>query len=250
MICIGKTFIVGHQYNLLEDYAKQFPRKHQPKGFLDNFIYLLVGLDHDPVGLSEISKIPIDVPCLAADNIEHHSSLLTFTAWYYLAKHPELVKYKPFDISTSQTHLAILEYDAQILEPYAFQVGFMDCIEGKQIVSFSPFPTDHRLFLGQTPGLKAVLRDHHHIDERALESIIGEHKYWGATTNYMMPYSFLQGFVDWYMPMVPDMLKYTNHPHFHERAVSIYAWLNGYEIVFTPPYTVKHQQLNSHQYSI
>jgi hypothetical protein len=74
-------------------------------------------------------------------------------------------------------------------------------------------------------------------------------KYWLPTTNLIMPKQFLTEFVNWYMEFVPNIIKFKDHPHYHERAINVYAPNYGFkrEVIENG---IEHLQMNSHEFCL
>jgi hypothetical protein len=183
--------------------------------------FILVGNKVDiPMGLdtSEII-IPLTLP----NNIEKHKTLLTFTAWYALAKN-RLVK---------TPNVGIFEYDT-IFNSDPYEINF------KPGTIYGALKRDlpEWLFLDCIPFFKNLLKPMQ-LD------IANTLKYWSATSNLIMPDYFLSEFTEWYMQFIPKILENANHPHFHERAINVFAANYGYHIEILP--YLEHIMCNSHK---
>jgi len=150
-------------------------------------------------------------------NIENIPSLLTFTAWYLIAKN---------NICKTE-FVGIFEYDVKFNKPGAIELDY------NTIYGINKRPLPDSMFLKSLPLLNSLMQ----FDERKI-------KYWNSTSNFIMPMEFLKKFVDWYMELVPQILHEHNHPHYHERAVNIFAANNGYNNETIEG--IEHLQLNSH----
>ena len=152
------------------------------------------------------------------NNIELHKSLLTFTAWYLLAKN---------DICRTD-YIGIYEYDVKFLsDPNEIELN------KNTIYGFNKRELPDHLYLDGLPNLKRIMKDE-----------LTPQTYWNATSNFIMHKDFLIKFVDWYMKFVPEILEYRNHSHFHERAINIFASKHKYKNKFVP--LLEHFQLCSH----
>jgi hypothetical protein len=151
------------------------------------------------------------------NNIEQYPSLLSFTAWYLIAKN-NLCKTE---------FVGIFEYDVKF-SPINYIKLSADTIYG---INRRNLPDS--MFLEVLPELKELI----HFDESKIS-------YWNCTSNFIMPMKFLKGFVDWYMTFIPGILKIDKHSHFHERAINIYAANNGYKNETIEG--IEHLELNSH----
>lgn len=156
-------------------------------------------------------------------NIEHYPSLLTFTAWYLLAKN---------DICETD-FIGIFEYDVKFLS--------LPEIELKEDTIYGfiqrPLPDPNGLYLDATPQFRNLL-------PKDKIQIAQNQPYWNATSNFIVHKNFLIKFVDWYMGFIPNILQYYNHAHYHERAINYFAANEGYKNETLP--ILQHAQLNSH----
>jgi len=238
-----EIFIVAHNQDLILNFKD---------GNYTNFHYILVGekpkyskLGHHcflPPYQFRIKKTNeiIYIPDYSFDNIEKYPNLLTFTAWYWLAKNYEF---------QDNDYVGIFEYDIKIhkdlseLEPL---------LRPNRIVSFLQYPITNQYSFNPEyiQGLIDSIKKVYHID---IIKLLDDYSadtvdafWWGPTTNHIMPVKFLKGFVDWYLKLIPEIVQYPNYPHFHERALKIYSILNGYHNIYKPEY-LTHEQLGSHR---
>lgn len=163
-------------------------------------------------------------------HIENFKSLLTFTAWWAIVNNPSLLK---------TPYVGIFEYDTQLL----FDKQIEKILKPKTIIGFNPRKVNgDPMYLNPVPGLTINLPD-----EWVGKALMQEG--WNATTNLIMPKEFLIDFVEWYWDIIPKLLLKENHPHFHERAINIFAVNNGWNFEYYPQLT-KHFQLKSHNIEI
>ena len=179
------------------------------------FEFINVGLNISPLEVNPSSYIKA---YSWLDNIELHKSLLTFTAWYLLAKN---------DICRTD-YIGIYEYNVKFLsDPNEIELN------KNTIYGFNKRELPDHLYLDGLPNLKRIMKDE-----------LTPQTYWNATSNFIMHKDFLIKFVDWYMKFVPEILEYRNHSHFHERAINIFASKHKYKNKFVP--LLEHFQLCSH----
>lgn len=206
-----------------------------------DFLSILVGENPEITSFEDRRRMmAISMPALWNDNIENMPSLLAFTGWYHLAKNI----FKTY----KNSYVGIFEYDVEIKK----NIWELDqYTNGNRIICFESKPTLHPIFLQDVAGLYEATKEVYKLDMKYFENIMYQNldHQWGITSNCIMPVEFLKGFVDWYMKLVPHILKYDNHPHFHERAIKLYAILHNHEIIYKPDYLV-HLQSNSHGYNL
>jgi hypothetical protein len=195
---------------------------------ISKFKFILVG-DYnwrEEVFSSDQNKI---IANFLPDNIENHKSLLTFTAWYALIKNNLI----------NTEYVGIFEYDC-ILKRDIFEIE--KDLNKNKLIGFYPVSTSH-LYLDLIPEFCNLLPKDY-ID------IAMKEKLWIASTNMILPVCFMGEFVDWYLQFILEILQFEKHPHFHERAVNIFAAVNGIKGVSEKYYEQRyliHQELRSHK---
>jgi hypothetical protein len=188
-----------------------------------NFKFILVG-DWD--GIGAIANDEHIVACRYPNNIEKNKSLLTFTAWWLLAKN-ELVK---------TSHIGIFEYDV-IFKQDIFELE--EYLDKDTFIGFVPREVkDDAMYLDFIPKFCQLLEveDVQKAKSKPL---------WSASTNCIIPEWFLFAFSSWYIGLVPKILDMPGHAHYHERALNILAANFDMEYVFKAEY-VEHKGLMSH----
>lgn len=160
--------------------------------------------------------------------IEENKSMLTYTAWYALAKN---------NIVNTE-YVGIFEYDT-ILKPEILSLSDGQLKDDHSVIGFAPRPTNDKLYLDAVPGLTQTIPSIYTVNAYIGSSV------WAASTNLIMPKWFLTDFVNWYDGYWRETLQYPNHPHFHERAVNVYAATIGMQYKFFPEW-VKHEEKRSH----
>jgi hypothetical protein len=213
---------------------KKFLELNKYSSILDKFVFLLAGDCKDNFMPYIFDNTQYELRLLDS-NIEHYPTLLTFTAWLAVAKNKHLCK---------TDYVGIFEYDTEINFGNFFSQGKGNSyLKKNTIIGFNPRKiVGDPMFLDPVPGLVELLPD------RWVARMMKE-KGWNATTNVIMPVKFLKSFVDWYWGLVPEIMKYPNHPHMHERVVTMFAVNNKYKHYYFPD-AIKHHQLNSHKIGI
>jgi len=183
------------------------------------------------------SRDDVIVARMLPDNIEHHANLLSFTAWYAIARN---------DLAESGS-VSILEYDVSIAE--SFTAETLAALSGTHcIAGYVPFKLSHPMFLHATPWFTNSLEAVYGVDA---DGIVRSHlggggrDLWTATTNISMRTGDLASFVDWFLPLT---VRFRHDPigaHVHERTIPIFCKLNQIENVYIPG-VLKHTQARSH----
>jgi len=187
-----------------------------------NFRWILVG-DNDETGFIDYEGKVI-LATFKPENIEHYPSLLTFTAWYLLAKN---------DICKTD-YIGLFEYDVEFLSnPNDIKLS-QDTIYG---FNKRELPDKNGLYIHAVPEF------HRLLSNKEIETA-NKQPFWNATSNFIIHKEFLIKFVDWYMQFIPEILGLKKHSHFHERAINIFAANNGYKNAYCA--LIKHHQLCSH----
>jgi len=206
-------FIVVHNQESMDLFKKNNPNLPVKFVLVGNHVHLGNYVDMEHI------IIPVTLP----NHIEKYQTLLTFTAWYALAKN-KLVK---------TDMVGIFEYDV-IFRQDPFE------IKQKPGHIYGAIKRDlpEWLFLDCIPFFKNLLYP-------VQVDIAEQKKHWSATSNLIMPDYFLNEFVEWYLQFIPKIIENANHPHFHERAINVFAANYGYQLEIIP--YLEHMMLNSHQ---
>lgn len=167
-------------------------------------------------------QYPVFLAAMFDKEIEKYHTLLSFTAWYCISRN-RLAK---------SGYVGIFEYD----------VIFKKSINPKMlkpdtIIGFNRRNLPDKMFLDLVPGFTKLLKP----EEKQKAD---ELPFWSAGSNLIMPVKFMDEFVNWYMNFIPGILAYDNHPHFHERAINVFAAIKGYKIETID--LIEHKNLNSH----
>ncbi len=228
-------YMVAHTQELILDKYCKYPP----------FIFVMVGETPDFRKLINANErgesLKYTVPTHYFRNIEQFKSLLTFTAWYHLA-------YNTATFFKGTDYVGILEYDVEIKKDIYELLQFC---EPDTIICFESKPTLHPIFLQDVQGLYDSIEKVYGHSLKYFEQLMlhNNDNTWGPTSNCVMPKQFLFDFVQWYKKLIPEILKYPNHPHFHERAIKLFCILKNYTVLYKPEYLV-HQQANSHNYQL
>lgn len=224
-----EVFVVIHDERALLEHERLRTFTHLPR-----YRYLFVGMGSTE-GLR--GRDDVIVARSLPDNVEHHPLLLSFTAWYAIARN---------GLATTK-RVALLEYDVTISADFAERTETA-LREGHRIVGYVPFPLSHPMYLHASPwlsrsldtayGIDLPLLIHNHLDN-------GGTDLWTATTNAAMRVDDLVAFVDWFLPLTP---LFSNDPigaHVHERTIPVFCLLNDIENLHLPD-VLEHEQARSH----
>lgn len=226
-----EVFIVAHDPSIIEqlEAAQHFST-------LPNYRYILVG-SSDRYASSDF-RLP--AKCIVAQllpcNIEEHKNLLTYTAWYAIAKN-RLANTK---------FVSILEYDVDV-DPVFHQRTLRALQEGHRIAGYVPFPLTHPQYLYATTWFSDSLEQVYDIDAEALVDShlsVGGADLWTATTNLSMRLDDLEDFVDWFLPLSRVFRDDPVGAHVHERCVPIYCMIRGIENFYIPDLLQHYQKLS------
>lgn len=223
------VFVVVHSEELIESCENEGRFADLP-----DYTYLFVG-DGD-VSLAE-ERANVIVARSLPDNIEASSSLLSFTAWYAIARNR----------LANAPNVAVLEYDVWLSRD--FHDRTLDCLaDGNRIVGFVPFPLSHPKYLHATHWLADALREVHGLD---VAEMVGNHlgrggvDEWTATSNAAMSTQTLERFVEWYRPVSRTFEHDPIGAHVHERTLPIFCMTNGLENLVLRD-ALRHEQRKSH----
>lgn len=211
-----RLYVVCHDLDSYEYFKRINPNIHH------QFIVILVG---EYYGLPKGFPSNTIVANTCKNNIEYRPTLLTFTAWYVLV----------FNDLIKTDYVGIFEYDCRISEK-VFTLNHKMTINS--IICFKRRELPDHLFLDYIPEFTDLLNSN-------LIDIATKQEYWYPTSNCIMSRQFITGFVMWYKRFVSKIIDIPNHPHIHERAISIYAYWKNYDIIYVPEH-LRHYQKCSH----
>ncbi|MCP4968125.1 MAG: hypothetical protein GY926_23180 [bacterium] len=224
-----ESFIVVHDQDILLESERRGRYVELPRS-----TYLFVGMGQ--TNLIE-DRDDVIVARHLPDNIEDNPRLLSFTAWYAVAKN---------DLAASE-HVVMVEYDTTAFEGFTARTSTAlaqtHCITG-----YVPFRLSHPMYMHATHWFTTSLSSIYGIDVPAL---IGDHlrqggkDLWTSTTNTALRTKDLRRFVDWFMPLTTVFLHDPVGAHVHERTVPIFCLLNQIANTYVPG-VLEHTQARSH----
>jgi hypothetical protein len=166
-------------------------------------------------------------------NIENENKLLTFTAWYAIAKNDLFLEYK---------YLCVFEYDVVLKQNFYSKIITHFNINTISNLSFNK--NNYEIFCKDVN--MNIIIDFLKIKNINLDILpIYE---WGPSTNQCVHRKVLNDFVEWYYP---SCLFIKNNDlfmlsYYHERLFMIYLKINHINIVYIEDILV-HLQNNSHK---
>jgi len=225
-----EVFIVCHDQDIIlkDEETKKFSSK------LPCYRYLFVGNSSS----SKIENNPKVIICnKLPNNIENEKNLVSFTAWYALAKN---------DITTAK-YVSVIEYDVDLgADFYDKNLDVLSRTNG--IVGYTVFPLLSNIYLDAAPCLKESLLKAYNIN---LLEFITEYvnktgkNSWCSSSNASLSLDHLKLFVDWFMPVAEIIKSDKLGGHVHERTIKIFAILNEIKTYCINGIFV-HLQLKSH----
>jgi hypothetical protein len=139
-------------------------------------------------------------------NIESEHKLLTFTAWYVIAKNKLLNDYDSY---------CILEYDCIISDIVSFKNELNKCTS--DVVSFFVDSSNFLLDINTNCFYKF-------LQSKNITTTYPIDTLWGSSTNHRIKKDVLYKFVDWYFPhcLSFKILDYFNYSYYHERLFHVF----------------------------
>jgi len=202
---------------------------------LPNYRYLFVGdKPIDKILNNEKVIICRNLP----DNIEKYKYLVSFTAWYALAKN-NIIKSK---------YVSILEYDVDLSSDF-YEKNLDVVSRTSGMIGYVVFTMSGPLFLGATPHFYYSLKKVYNIDVRQLTQEYMQRtgkNSWCSTSNCTLPTETFYKFIDWFLPLTIEFREEKLGAHVHERCLKVFAILNNIK-TFLIQGVLFHQQIKSHK---
>ena len=225
-----EVFIVCHDQNIIvkNEVEKKFNN-------LKQYRYLFVG--NGPIGL--IENHPKVIICRnLPDNIEQYKYLVSFTAWYALAKN---------NLITTK-YVSVIEYDVDLTEDfYEKNLGALNRTNG--IIGYKIYTLISPIYFNATPWLKSSLSQVYNIDiEQFIMNFVMRTKKnsWSSSSNHTMPTEIFLKFVEWFIPLTEIFKNEKLGAHVHERVIKVFAILNEIGTYYIPN-VLNHWQDKSHK---
>lgn len=219
-------FIICHDTNLINKFktSDKFP----------NIKYLIVGNN----STNSINENYIICNKLI-DNIEQYPYLCSYTAWYAVIAN----KLNNYD------NICLLEYDTIVDDSFdRINRNIINHYKNNYIIAYSKTLTNHYVFSKSTPWLEISLKKIYDINLiEFIDKIKDKYPYWPTTTNIITNFTILESFKNWFDPMTKLFAHDKLGSYVQERAFFVYCVLNNVDIIYAPPKTLIHHQLQSHR---
>lgn len=214
-----KVFIVCH------DQVQVINKPHN-----DDYCYLFVGW-----GVCDIISSRKDVIICRelVHNIEDRIDLLSFTAWYAIAKNNLCDK----------SYCCILEYDTIIKQDLSELEG---SISPNVIIGFVSHPISSYSFLDVVHTFEKHVKQKLQLEN--VRNLYVNQEEFICTSNALLHINLLKEFVDNYVAIIQDFQS-DRIAHCHERYISIFCKIHQIEHLLVPDY-IDHLQANSHSESL
>ena len=163
-------------------------------------------------------------------NIEKEQKLLTFTAWYLIAKN---------NLFENFSHICLFEYDITFTPQFLEELNLI--YKNYDVISFlggyNSFTYDINLKI-----FNKFIK-HKNINEYNVKQL------WYYTTNHCIKKEVLSDFVNWYYPdcFYLKLYDYKNYSYYHERLFSIFMNVKNINCFLLDNY-VSHKQICSHSF--
>ena len=163
-------------------------------------------------------------------NIESEKRLLTFTAWYAIAKNNILEQYDAY---------CILEYDCIIHDMLWLQNELNS--KSEQIISF--FKDNNNLFY----DINKDYLDRFLLSKKITNTYSSDFE-WGCSTNKCIQRDVLLEFVDWYFPycLYFNIVDTANYSYYHERVFALFIDNRKFSHGYLLHSNIQHQEARSH----
>lgn len=205
-----KTYIICHNQDIILECKADNRFKN-----LNEYTYILVGTGENDK-LTDIKHI---VARDYSNHLEDKKQYVAFTAWWLLAKNPELL----------DDYLLLLEYDTF---PHLNFIELINDYQNKDVIQFLPLPLDFENYLTGFNPIFELIKSFYKIDYKQIlgESMINGYV-WGSSSNQGMKKDVLIDFVEWYEKLMPFIENDVNCKYYHERAFMLYILYKNYNIV-------------------
>ena len=228
-----ETFIIVHDQNIILKFEEE--RKFNN---IEIYKYLFVG--SGPI--DKINFLPNVIICRNLEfNLEQYPNINAFTAWYALWKNNLITK----------KYINLLEYDTVISEKY-FKVLSKMSENGYDILRFMPMSAQNYHFIDNPDWNKELFQSiskTYRIDlYQQIKNMIGNNPnlVWSTTSNSSFRTAIFNRYMEWFTPLLPEILKSKYAGHAHERSITYFSYMNKKNIIITQD-LLKHYQLDSHK---
>ena len=227
------TFIIVHDQKIILEYEEHGKYKNIP-----NVKYLFVGNGD----IDKINLLPNVIICRNLDhNIEQYPNINVFTAWYAVWKNN----------LSNKKYINFLEYDT-IINETVFQKIPKIIENGVDMIRFLPRPCNEHHFIDDPRWVSEMLKSISRIYRRDMYSDIKEmlksnpNMIWTSTSNTIFKKGCFEQYMNWFLPLLPDILESKTAGHQHERSMTIFNYMFAKKLAIIPD-LIEHFQLDSHE---
>jgi len=227
------TFIMVHDQDIILDYEKN----EKYKG-IDNLNYVFLG-NRDIDKLSNIENVII-----ARDlehNLEQYPNLNAFTGWYALWEN-NLIQTK---------YVNLFEYDT-IIGNKLFAVLQKLMENGFDLLGYVPMTCKNYHFIDNpdwTSDIFKSISEKYRVDLRnKIKGMLNDNPnmMWSTTSNTTFKKTTLDNYMNWFIPLLEDIISLKTAGHAQERSTTLYSIMNNKPFLMTNN-LLKHFQLDSHK---
>lgn len=227
------TFIMVHDQDIILDYEKN----EKYKG-IDNLNYVFLG-NRDIDKLSNIENVIV-----ARDlehNLEQYPNINAFTGWYALWKN-NLIQTK---------YVNLFEYDT-IIDNKLFAVLPKLMENGFDLLGYVPMTCKNYHFIDNpdwTSDIFKSISKKYRVDLRnKIKGMLNDNPnmMWSTTSNTTFKKTTLDNYMNWFIPLLEDIISLKTAGHAHERSTTFYSIMNNKPFLMTNN-LLKHFQLDSHK---
>jgi len=228
-----ETFITIHDQDILLECEKNKKFK-----IVSNYKYIFVGL-RDTSKIKHLNNVIIanELPY----NIEQHRLLVAYTAWYALIKN-KLIK---------QPYVALIHYDTFINKNFEDKTIELLDKNPDQFLGYIPYSMLSEDFLTSNIGAEPLYDSVNSIYHINIYNLINNYikktndTFWQSSDHIATSVKTLTNFVEWFEPLINNIVKYNGCGHAFERSIKIFSIINYLSNDYLQG-MLEHRQLDSH----
>ena len=174
------------------------------------------------------------------DNIEDENKFVDFTAWYAISRN---------GLGTARS-LALIQYDTVISTKFSQKTIKKMASSPGSILGYIPWAMSDANFLKNNMGAAPLARSINNIYQTDIYGLVAQaiasgDDTWPSANSFCLDPARLNQFVDWFLPLMPDIGNVDAAGHSLERAIKIFCLIKGVECIYDSS-VAAHFQLNSH----
>jgi len=228
-----ETFITVHDQEILLECENTNKYK-----YISNYKYIFVGM-RDTSKIDRLNNVIIanKLP----HNIEQYKYLVDYTAWYALVKNSLI----------TSPYIALIQYDTFVSKNFEDKTMQVLKNNPNQFLGYVPYSMLSEDFLIKNIGaepLSTAINTIYHID---IYNLVNNYikktndTFWQSSNNVATSLPTLTNFVEWFEPLIINIIKFKGCGHAFERSIKIFSIINYLSNNYLPE-VLKHQQLDSH----